>query len=71
MEKLTLLGPIGGEVLTHYQVFEHQVSGLPALENRFGDIWGEEGEFEKAPEVTLGELLSDSDFPHGSHLSSH
>ncbi len=48
MEKLALQGPVGWEVFTHDQVFEHQVFGLPALENGFGDVGSKEGKLEKA-----------------------
>ncbi len=48
IEKFALLGPVGWEVATHDQVLEHQVFGLPAIENGFGDVRGEECKFEKA-----------------------
>lgn len=43
--------------------------GLPAVENGLGDIGGKEGEFEDAPNVALGKLLSVGDVPERFELS--
>ncbi len=42
---------------------------MPAVENGLGDIGGEEGEFEDAPDVALGKLLSVGDVPERFELS--
>lgn len=50
------LGKVQGSVLKNprdrqsvaHDFFQHHGFGLPAIENGFGDVRGEEGEFEKA-----------------------